>query len=591
MHMGFRVFLTAGLVFAVLAMSAAPAAADLRVAMLDIEGSRSEGLTQDVSDLIRDIGHKLIKAKVYRDAAKRLRKKKLNAEHVRKVCEFLQIDAVVFGTINAERGKYVFSLMVREGRTGKLVKTLTLKLKDAELSAAIKKKLRARLIHVFDDITPIAGGGTVIADEGDEGGGAEEEDEEEEEVRVSAKERKRKEQAERKERERKERAERKERERAERAERKERARKEREARKEKARAERERKERERKEKANAGAKDDDEADEEEEEEEEVAAADEGNEDGDKDADEDADEDEDEDEDEERGGKVAKATADDDDADSPRASADDDVEISRDQLIRGAPARAFLGFSGVLRRLTFTEAAGLADDQRPQGYDGGIVPGVYLTGELYPMAFARKSRSALSDVGVGFVVDKVLKINATVDNMGTLVERPISQMRWGVDLRYRLNFGDEPTSPTLFLSAGYSKMSFVIDRGDLDRTVLELPDTDYTWLDPRIGMRLPIGQRFAIFGSVAGLVVLKAGEFTDGQNYGESTILGIDGDLIFEARVTEHVLVSLGAHATGLGFNFAGTGDLTDRDGDPATEDVGGALDLVVSSFAMVGYSY
>src|SRR5690606_37279984 len=74
--------------------------------------------------------------------------------------------------------------------------------------------------------------------------------------------------------------------------------------------------------------------------------------------------------------------------------------------RAIDIAAGLSFTG--RSLEFSVRDGVMDP--PQGYDGAVVAGAVVAGELSPMAFG-KDRSFLRNIGITGIYDKVIKIES------------------------------------------------------------------------------------------------------------------------------------------------------------------------------------
>src|SRR6185295_17160718 len=109
----------------------------------------------------------------------------------------------------------------------------------------------------------------------------------------------------------------------------------------------------------------------------------------------------------------------------------------------------------------------------------------VAGELYPIGFANRASPA---AGIGFYGEyaRVLKLT-TRSTEATNIALPTSQVRWEVGLRFRYAFGQRPVYPSLVVSVGYGRRSFIVDRTPLSGQTLDLPDVDYEVITP--GMSL------------------------------------------------------------------------------------------------------
>ncbi len=243
-----------------------------------------------------------------------------------------------------------------------------------------------------------------------------------------------------------------------------------------------------------------------------------------------------------------------------------------------------GVSFVSRKLDFTIADGLQDT--PQGYDGALVPGVYAAAELYPMALVQRSGDGVArDFGISLVVDKVLLIKSRLEGVGG--DLPTEQLRFGGGLVYRWNFGSA-TGPTLKLGVRYNRMSFNIDETEAENPdAIEIPDVEYSYLDPGIGLRVPLGESLALLAEGRYVYVLDAGQIQDDDQYGETSVFAFEADLGGELKLTDNLIARAGARYAQYSLDFEGNGDLTDRTGD-GMQDVTAARDRYLGVYATAG---
>ncbi len=270
----------------------------------------------------------------------------------------------------------------------------------------------------------------------------------------------------------------------------------------------------------------------------------------------------------------------------------------DMDVRGRALEAAGGLSFSARTLSFSVRSGLGD-LAPRGYEGTLVAGAYVLGELYPLAFNRKKKSITHNIGVAFSFDRVLKIESRMlydDGSGTPAEAtlPTTQSHWGVGLVYRHNFGKKPTSPTLKLGVRYNSFSFVIDKdsfpGGADQ--VDIPNMEYVYWDPGLAIRFPVNPKIALLADVRYLLVTAAGSMTDADQYGSTKITGYDADVGFAYRINKTVSVRAGGRFTGINLSFDGTGDKTNnRDGDSSTQDVMSASDQYVGGYLVAGFLF
>lgn len=571
-----RPILAIALALAVVALSARPAQADKRVVVLEIEGARTPRLRKEIVRAIRP--HDAMSAQSYRNAARRLRAEKLTPNNVAEVAGYLGADGVLDGTIVAEDGGYILTIRLRSGKEGLIVKRIGIRLSEPRLPPKIEKGLRKRLVPVIDDLPPLKGGDDSgpVASGPTEGSFADEADEREAaERRETKRERRRREARERRERAKREREERRERARAEREQRrreKEEARERRRRDEEEAR-ERRRREDEERERDRRDRRDDEEM----LEDEEMFADDERF------------DDEEPLDDEERVAEVR------DDEDPVGGDSDADVERDAEDAAaprtpRERPLTFLAGLSVAQRTLAFTVAEGL--ENAPLGYDGSPVPGAFLRGALYPGAFG-DGRGFVSNLGVSFLFDQVLKINSAVQNPNTDMTEiiPTKQQRWSVGLNYRMNFGDQETSPQLVLGVGYGKTKFLLDKGAVSEgLIVDVPNVAYTLVDPGARFRIGVVDNAFFYAEGRFLLVLDTGEMQTPEQYGTARVIGVDADGGLEYVIGDRYLVRAGAHLQYFGYTFQGNGTLNDRNGDGEI-DVGGAADQYLGGYLLGGFTF
>ena len=275
----------------------------------------------------------------------------------------------------------------------------------------------------------------------------------------------------------------------------------------------------------------------------------------------------------------------------------------DLAARGRALDVAAGASFTGRRLTFTVRNGLGD-LSPRGYDGALVAGAFFVAELYPLAFNLKNRNFTRNVGITAMVDKVLKIESRLRyrddaNMEQVASLPTDQMRWGIGLVYRHNFGSRPTSPTLKLSARYNRAKFIIDKDAApvvggSPVVVDIPNMDYAYLDPGAALRFPIGTALALLADVRFLYVTDTGEMQQMDQYGDATVTGIDADLGAEYKISPQLSIRAGGRLIRIGYDFTegnGAELVYNRDGDATTQDVFGAQDRYLGGYATAAYIY
>jgi len=278
-----------------------------------------------------------------------------------------------------------------------------------------------------------------------------------------------------------------------------------------------------------------------------------------------------------------------DSENPLPSKRADAGLAAAAPRRSGPARRTairleVGASATARQLTFITRDGL--DNPPFGYDSPPVPGLRVAADFYPFAFA--TSGVASGFGVGVEYDQVFGLTtrtaATMD-----VALPTTEALIAVGARFRYAFDDTETSPTVTLTGGYGQRVFTVDRTALPSgNTLDLPDVDYRFFDPGLSFRLPLGSVVAVSAGARGLLMMQSGPISDRAEYGTATITGVDADAGLEL-VLAPFLLHVSGRFTQIGHSFNGDGEqTTNRDGDPASQDIGGAYDRYLGGSATLG---
>ncbi|HYU15593.1 MAG TPA: hypothetical protein VEL05_05970, partial [Candidatus Acidoferrum sp.] len=276
------------------------------------------------------------------------------------------------------------------------------------------------------------------------------------------------------------------------------------------------------------------------------------------------------------------------------SVDDEAEVRAPGKTtpRTTPLLVNAGLSFMGRTLSFNYSGSDAS-QAPPGFAGTPVPGAYVSGEVYPALFGA-SRGALANVGVGFVVDRVIRLNATMDDgSGNTVSLPTRMWRYGADLRYRHNFGSaaEPNGYSLQASLGYNTAGFAIDRSSAPAGAsVDMPNVNYKYVDAGLGGRIPVGDRLSILAEAKFLAPLDTGSIQEAQQYGGASVLGFDTEAVLEYQITGRWIARAGGRLMVLSYSFDGNGALDDRDQNGQL-DVTGASDRYLGGFVTGGYCF
>jgi hypothetical protein len=511
------------------------------IVMLEVEGEREPKLRKSLERMVKG-GHEILPGATYRDASRRLRAQKLTPNNVKEVCRYLRVDGVLDGTLVQDEEGYRLVVRLRSGVDGIIDKKIPLRLKQPWLSDRMENQLAQRLMLAIDNLPSMDKDdreGTLVAAARDQDGAKGKKrrkgrDEEEEPASKSSKGKKL-------------------------------GPNEVEpdvvgadrlasAREEEAKEERE------------GL--DETADEEIKDERpdpERTASSDGDDSGDGDGDEEGDEEGDDDE---------------------VASIDRDAGMQRSP--RATPLLVNLGVSFIGRKLTF-DYSGTDTARAPPGYDGTPVPGAYMTAETYLAGFGGET-GPLANIGIGVVVDRVIGLNSTLDDgTGMLVKLPTRMWRYGANLRYRHNFGDQADGVSMHGAVGYNTAGFAISKSDAPGSV-DVPNVNYKYIDIGVGGRVPVAGPLALLAEAKFLGLLNAGQIQTLEQYGPADVSGFSGEAVVEYQITDSVNARAGGRFMQVTMTFDGFGALDDRNSD-GTQDVSGSSDRYLGGFVTAGYSF
>ncbi len=288
-----------------------------------------------------------------------------------------------------------------------------------------------------------------------------------------------------------------------------------------------------------------------------------------------------------------ATADEDEEEEEDANAIA-VRLGKQQHAANRVAfRIDVGSSFSARSLTFTFTPELAATNAPSPFKPGPVAGVRAEGEIFPLSFASPEAIYAGILGVGFEVDQVVssKVRTTLEPGATGV---VKQFHFSVGPRVRFTLGNADIAPAITFGLSYGRRQFVVTGGFENRDMnLDLPDTDYSYIAPLVSGRVPLGTpNLALVAQTEIMLVKDAGRIADQDQYGRAKVFGIDAqgglDIVLKRRLALRLLVEY----TQIGFTFTGGGEKSrNRDLQPETVDIGGALDRSIGGVATLGVLY
>lgn len=316
----------------------------------------------------------------------------------------------------------------------------------------------------------------------------------------------------------------------------------------------------------------------------------------------------EDGDEETGSKKSKQVEqaeDEEDDDAPRkgtkqtAARDDDEDepaIAQRMEPKHAANRVAIrldsGVSVASRTLTFTQRAGFT--QGPRNFKSSPVPGGRVEVEMYPFAFINP-KSFLAGLGGAAEYDKTITLNLATTAEGEQGKKiPVDQQHYSFGPRLRIPFGKQATSPSITAGLDIGRRKFKADRSGLtDPANLDLPDTNYRFLAPGLGFRIPLGRTLALVAYGEAMFVSDAGPIQKADSYGRAKIFGASGEAGIDVVLGDRFALKLVGELTQIGFTFVGVGGelANNRDMDPASKDIGGAADRSYGGTATLGVLY
>jgi len=288
-------------------------------------------------------------------------------------------------------------------------------------------------------------------------------------------------------------------------------------------------------------------------------------------------------------EVADA-GDDEDDDGDRDADDEDSRVESSSPARvpavDRAATVSAGVAIIQRTLAFTARADMMN--APAGYRGAPTPAALVSGEVFPLAMTHQG-GGLANLGIGFAAHKVVGMQTRVADptSGMTVSLATDETAYGFDVRYRHRIGLH--GPELVASVGWSKLRFQIDRtqGEVD-----VPNSTYRYIHPGVELRLTATPRVRLSAAAALLLITDTGQMQAPDQYGAAKMTGGEGGVGVEVLWGQRLVTRLGADVAVMAYQFTGAGaQTTDRDGDPTTVDVGGALDRYLSATLTAGYLF
>jgi hypothetical protein len=187
----------------------------------------------------------------------------------------------------------------------------------------------------------------------------------------------------------------------------------------------------------------------------------------------------------------------------------------------------LGVEGGMRHFAYTD--GVTANLRP--YTLNAAPLAAAGAELYPLA-----GDHVVDLGLVVTYAHSFAVQSATVDAGRL---ETVWSRYSAAARARVRTGAVESAPVFGLTGGYAEERFAIDSSNPNAS---LPSVDYRFVRASADARVPFG-RFALFGDVAYLAVLAAGDVA--ARFPKASVAGVEADLGgavaiawgLEARVT------------------------------------------------------
>lgn len=202
------------------------------------------------------------------------------------------------------------------------------------------------------------------------------------------------------------------------------------------------------------------------------------------------------------------------------------------------------------------------------------PEIAIDGDIYPFALANP-KSPVAHLGFALAYDQV--VGSTVHTQTS--DRDIDQSYFSVGARYRFDFDRH----SIALGLDYVHQQYVVEHAAYQAQIAGVPDITYTALAPNVSGRFAVASDTTLVASLAGWLVLDAGQITDLDQYGKARVLGLTATGGTEFALAEHVNLSILFEYTRIGLDFEGVGAMA--------HGVSGATDETAGVVATLGLQY
>ena len=170
-----------------------------------------------------------------------------------------------------------------------------------------------------------------------------------------------------------------------------------------------------------------------------------------------------------------------------------------------------------------------------------------------------------------------------------LEAPINQSHYAIGARYRFGLG---AASSVALGLDYVRRHYIADRSRLMTVVLDAPDVDYTAVAPGIAGRTPVTDTITAFAGLDGMLMLETGQIQDTASYGPATVYGVELAGGVDIAVARQIGLRIAFEYSQINFSFKNKGTQSNnRDQDPTSQDVMGAVDRSIGLSATLGLVY
>jgi opacity protein-like surface antigen len=235
------------------------------------------------------------------------------------------------------------------------------------------------------------------------------------------------------------------------------------------------------------------------------------------------------------------------------------------------------------------SVGLRGFQRHLSYNddvNGVLPSYDLKGApagrigvaFYPLRTPKLSVGLVGSFEYAFALGSTFK----TPPMGVEAKTySTSSMQYAIGLRGNLLLG----TATVFAGVDYLGQSFIVNLPDPTASNASVPDVKYSVVRPNVGVRVPLGDKFAVLGTFGYLFVLGAGEITSPTYFAKerSSVSGIDLSAGVSYALSERLEIRPVLDYRRYGFTFK-----------PVTTDpyiAGGATDQYLGASVSVAYTF